>query len=106
MRSLVVAGGVAANSVVRRTMAELAAARGLDIVLPPLALCTDNAAMIALAGEFLFHAGYRHGLDLDAVPGGGVSRGITGRCGRIRPDPMASGPLTPGRAALRVDKVR
>jgi N6-L-threonylcarbamoyladenine synthase len=84
MRSLVVAGGVAANSVVRRTMAELAAARGLDIVLPPLALCTDNAAMIALAGEFLFHAGYRHGLDLDAVPRG---RRIPWDYRQVRPHP-------------------
>lgn len=69
-RSLAVAGGVAANSVVRRTLAGLAAERGLAAVLPPLALCTDNAAMIALAGECLFRAGYRHGLDLEAVPRG------------------------------------
>jgi len=70
VRALVVAGGVAANGMVREAMAALARQRGLDIVLPSAALCTDNAAMIALAGEFLFKAGYRHGLDLEAVPRG------------------------------------
>ncbi|MDP3428422.1 MAG: tRNA (adenosine(37)-N6)-threonylcarbamoyltransferase complex transferase subunit TsaD, partial [Humidesulfovibrio sp.] len=43
---LVVAGGVAANSFVRQTMARLATQRGLALNLPGLALCTDNAAMI------------------------------------------------------------
>ena len=70
VRSLVVAGGVAANGLVRAALAARARERGLDSVLPSPALCTDNAAMIALAGEFLFKAGYRHGLDLEAVPRG------------------------------------
>lgn len=81
-RALIVAGGVAANSRLRRTMAELAAARGLELVLPPPALCTDNAAMVACAGERLARAGRFHGLDLEAVPrgrlvpmdGGGLAR--------------------------------
>jgi N6-L-threonylcarbamoyladenine synthase len=47
---LVVAGGVAANSRLRARLAEAAAARGLDVILPSLGLCTDNAAMIAYAG--------------------------------------------------------
>lgn len=70
VRSLVVAGGVAANSMIREAMASVARARGLAAVLPSPALCTDNAAMIALAGEYLYKAGHCHGLDLDAVPRG------------------------------------
>jgi N6-L-threonylcarbamoyladenine synthase len=48
--ALVVAGGVAANAQVRLALEELARDRGLGFVAPPLALCTDNAAMIAWAG--------------------------------------------------------
>jgi N6-L-threonylcarbamoyladenine synthase len=49
-RTLVVAGGVAANEALRRRLAELAATTGLTFVAPPQALCTDNGAMIAWAG--------------------------------------------------------
>ena len=48
--ALVVAGGVAANSEVRRRIKALAATRGLPLAIPPPRLCTDNAAMIAWAG--------------------------------------------------------
>ena len=48
--ALVVAGGVAANRSVRAALEALAAEHGLKFVAPPLALCTDNAAMIAWAG--------------------------------------------------------
>ncbi len=47
--ALVVAGGVAANGAVRAALEVLAKAHGLPFVAPPLALCTDNAAMIAWA---------------------------------------------------------
>ena len=49
-RTLVVAGGVAANAALRARLAALAASRELAFVAPPVALCTDNAAMIAWAG--------------------------------------------------------
>ena len=49
--SLVVAGGVAANRAVRGALEALAAARGMRFSAPPPALCTDNAAMIAWAGQ-------------------------------------------------------
>ena len=48
--ALVVAGGVAANKVVRAALERLCAAKGFHFVAPPLALCSDNAAMIAWAG--------------------------------------------------------
>ncbi len=49
-RRFVVAGGVAANRAVRRALEMVAAGRGFSFEAPPLKYCTDNAAMIALAG--------------------------------------------------------
>ena len=49
-KALVVAGGVAANQAIRSALKQLAASSGLAFSAPPLALCTDNAAMIAWAG--------------------------------------------------------
>ena len=66
--ALVVAGGVAANIAVRTAISELAGARGLPFVAPPLWLCTDNAAMIAWAGAERFAAGYTDALDVAARP--------------------------------------
>ncbi len=51
VNALVVAGGVAANTAMRTALDALAGASGLRFVAPPLALCTDNAAMIAWAGQ-------------------------------------------------------
>ena len=48
--ALVVAGGVAANGAVRRSLAAVAAAAGLPLVAPPLRLCGDNAVMVAWLG--------------------------------------------------------
>jgi len=66
--ALVVAGGVAANIAVRTAISELAGARGLPFVAPPLWLCTDNAAMIAWAGAERYAAGYTDALDVAARP--------------------------------------
>jgi N6-L-threonylcarbamoyladenine synthase len=49
-RPLVVAGGVAANKAIRAALAGLAKRRGMELAVPPVALCTDNAAMVAWAG--------------------------------------------------------
>jgi N6-L-threonylcarbamoyladenine synthase len=67
--ALVVAGGVAANAAVRAALQDLAARRGLRFVAPPLALCTDNAAMIAWAGiEWLAQGRGGDPLDIAARP--------------------------------------
>jgi N6-L-threonylcarbamoyladenine synthase len=56
-RRLVVAGGVAANKVLRAALAQVAAANGYELHVPPHALCTDNGAMIAWAGAERFARG-------------------------------------------------
>lgn len=66
VRKVLLAGGVAANSALRRAMDREAARRGLEVTYPPLELCTDNAAMIAAAGYFLYQGGHRAGWDLNA----------------------------------------
>jgi N6-L-threonylcarbamoyladenine synthase len=63
-----IAGGVAANAALRARLEAVAAAAGVALVAPPLALCTDNGAMIAWAGIELFRAGRRDDLALAARP--------------------------------------
>lgn len=55
--AIAVAGGVAANSHLRRRLSEVASERGAHLVAPPLSLCTDNGAMIAWAGIERLRAG-------------------------------------------------
>ncbi|SDE63860.1 tRNA (adenosine(37)-N6)-threonylcarbamoyltransferase complex transferase subunit TsaD [Limimaricola pyoseonensis] len=63
-----VAGGVAANGPIRAALQGLCAEAGVAFSAPPLALCTDNAAMIAFAGLARLRAGEADGLDLSARP--------------------------------------
>ncbi len=67
-RRLVVAGGVAANGAVRTALAEVASRHDFRFVAPPLAYCTDNAAMIALAGAERLALGLADDLDAPARP--------------------------------------
>ena len=60
---IVAGGGVAANSYLRARLAE---EKGLEVIFPSLALCTDNAAMVAGLGWHLLQSGRRDGLDLNA----------------------------------------
>ena len=64
---IVVCGGVAANSRLRERFAEETAARNLELFIPPVILCTDNAAMIGAIGEIMLKNGHRNSLDLNAV---------------------------------------
>ena len=65
-RALAVVGGVSANSRLRALLQQRAASEDLRLSLPPLAYCTDNAAMIAAAGRQALRAGLRASLDIDA----------------------------------------
>jgi N6-L-threonylcarbamoyladenine synthase len=67
-RSLLLTGGVAANRLLRREAAKAAESLGLPLFVPPIALSTDNAAMIGAAGFVNFHRGLRAGGDLNPEP--------------------------------------
>jgi len=65
-QALVVAGGVAANVLLRRTLEEECAGLGVDLVIPPPELCTDNAAMIGAAAAHTPAVAYPDYLSLNA----------------------------------------
>ena len=67
-RSLVVGGGVAANSALRAACEELARRLRCTLRLAQLNYCGDNAAMVAGLAWHLLHAGHTAGLDLEACP--------------------------------------
>ena len=64
---IVVCGGVAANSRLREKFAKETANRNIELFIPPVLLCTDNAAMIAAIGEIMLKNDRRDSLDLNAV---------------------------------------
>jgi N6-L-threonylcarbamoyladenine synthase len=63
LTTLVVAGGVSANQRLRQRLTQLGETSGWQVIFPPFAYCTDNAAMIACAGAERFKRGERTGLD-------------------------------------------
>ena len=87
VETLAVAGGVAANSLLRRRIVEVGQAVGLHVVVPPFAYCTDNAAMIgaaALGGPMLE---YPHYLAVDASASLSLGQWSVSQPGRIAPQP-------------------
>jgi N6-L-threonylcarbamoyladenine synthase len=66
VRRVIVGGGVAANSLLRKRMLERALKLRVKLTIPKPALCTDNAAMVAAVGCRLISAGQRDPLSLDA----------------------------------------
>jgi len=66
VKQVLLAGGVAANTLLRQEMRERVE---VPVLYPPPQLCTDNAVGVAAAGWFRFQRGERAGWDLDVVPG-------------------------------------
>ena len=68
MKKLAIAGGVASNSALRAAMKKACEDNGIEFYYPSPIYCTDNAAMIAVAGYYEYMKGTRSGWDLNAVP--------------------------------------
>jgi len=70
VKQVVLAGGVAANKGLRQALQnQFAGNTEVELVIPPLSLCTDNAAMIAAAGSVSYEKGIRSGFNMNAIPG-------------------------------------
>jgi N6-L-threonylcarbamoyladenine synthase len=68
VKKLAIAGGVASNSALREAMIAACTENGITFYKPSPVFCTDNAAMIGVAGYYEYIRGTRHGWDLNAVP--------------------------------------
>lgn len=70
VKQVLLAGGVAANKGLRAALREAFDQKdGIELVIPPISFCTDNAAMIAAVGTVMFEKGKRAELSLNANPG-------------------------------------
>ena len=65
-KTLVMAGGVAANSHLRKAVGETCAKYGVKFIVPSLKLCGDNAAMTAAEGYYMYRLGMTADLSLNA----------------------------------------
>ncbi|WP_305767570.1 tRNA (adenosine(37)-N6)-threonylcarbamoyltransferase complex transferase subunit TsaD [Candidatus Epulonipiscium viviparus] len=68
IKTIVLAGGVAANSSLRSNMRSQATANNINLYYPSLSLCTDNAAMVGSAAYYSYIAGVRSNMSLNATP--------------------------------------
>ena len=68
LNKVVLAGGVSANSYIRKSFENFSKEKNIEIYYPELKLCTDNAAMIAAAGYYDYVAGQTSDLSLNAIP--------------------------------------
>jgi len=66
--TFVIAGGVASNKSIRKKLIALSLKEGFDPIFPPIDLCSDNAAMIAMVGLEKYKLGQSNNLDFDARP--------------------------------------
>lgn len=69
VKQVIAAGGVSANKGLRTSLEETFAAEGIPFYVPPLNLCTDNAAMIGAAAHYMFVAGERGNMAMNGRPG-------------------------------------
>lgn len=70
IHTCLLAGGVAANSLIREKIASLCARHDAELLVPEAHLCTDNGAMVAYAGWLLSSMGYSHSIDFETIPRG------------------------------------
>jgi len=66
VHNLIIAGGVSANTKIREEFTKICDANGINLTIPNIKYCTDNAAMIAAAGYYAFKLGIRSNYDLKA----------------------------------------
>ena len=67
VENLIIAGGVSANSGIRNKFSELCKVNDINLTIPNIKYCTDNATMIAVAGYYAYKKGIRAGIDLKAT---------------------------------------
>ena len=72
LQTIILAGGVAANAMLREQMQTIMEKRGGKVIMPSTALCTDNAAMVAYTGWLLGREGYFHDFAMEVIPKGKI----------------------------------